>query len=114
MIKIQNDMRFNTYGLNGMKSKYIYMKRSYTEYEIHYIYLIDSILVDKFPQKYKCKRLYIYNSPKLNNKVSFVTDNTDILELTNNDTLYEISFEEYLKIFKEFVRCSGTKNKLDI
>lgn len=115
MEKILNDPKHNNYGFPLMNNKYIYMERSDSLSTIYFIYQIKSILHGASPVKYSCNRLYILNVPKDKNRKAYVYDNATELELSNNDMLYEISFNEYLKYFKSFINISDTLNKtLDI
>ena len=109
MNKIFNTPKINVYGGVGMLNKYIYMKRDDKETKMYFIYKIKSIIKDNFPIKYECEKLYILIVPKDRNKTISVKDDLHLLELTNNDILYDISVDEYLGMFKIFVMCQGTK-----
>lgn len=111
MEKILNILKYNTYGFSSMINKYIFMERHDTHNDIYFIYQIKEILNEKIPIKYKCNRLYILNIPKDKNKKAYVYDNLTELELTNNDTLFQLSFDEYLKYFKLFIDMSDTTKK---
>lgn len=111
MEKILNILKYNTYGLSNMINKYVYMERHDANNNTYFIYQIKSILCEKFPVKYKCNRLYILNIPKDNNKKAYIYDNLDELELSNSDTLFQLSFDEYLKYFKAFISISDTNDK---
>ena len=112
MEKILNIIKYNTYGLSSMQNKYIYMERHDLENDLYFIYKINLILNDKYPIKYECNRLYVLSVPKDKNKKAYVYDNLKELELSNNDTLYQISINEYLEIFKTFIELSGTTIKV--
>lgn len=112
MDKILNISKYNTYGLSSMIDKYIYMERNDINNDIFFIYQIKSILNDKLPIKYECNRLYVLNIPKDKNKKAFVYDNLTTLELLNNDTLYQLTLDEYLGIFRSFVSISDTNIKM--
>lgn len=115
MEKILNILKYNNYGNSSMINKYIYMERHNNDNDMYFIYHINDILNENFPIKYKCNRLYILDIPKDKNKKTYVHDNLTELELSNNDTLFQISFDEYLKYFKSFIELSGTTDKhLDI
>lgn len=111
MDKILNITKYNTYGLSSMVSKYVFMERNETNCDIFYIYQIKSILNEIFPTKYECYRGYELIVPK--GKKLSSTNKFETLELNNNDTLYEISLDEYLSIFKVFVEYSGTNIKIN-
>lgn len=113
MEKILNILKYNTYGLNPMINKHIYMERHDLNNDMYFIFQVKSILSEKLPVKYECNRLYILEVPKDKNKKAYVHDNLRKLELLNNDTLYQISLDEYLGIFKSFVELSGSKMKLN-
>ena len=100
------------YGGASMLNKYIYMKREDAENKMYFIYQIKSILNELFPIIYECNKLYILIAPKNKNNENTVKDNLTKLELTNNDTLYQITKNEYIDIFKVFVECEGTKIKI--
>lgn len=112
MDKIFNSPKANVYGGASMLNKYIYMKREDTENKMYFIYKINSIINDKFPIIYECNKLYVLIAPKNKSKENSVKDNLTKLELTNNDILYQISIDEYLKMFKMFVEYEGTKMKI--
>lgn len=112
MEKILNNPKFNVYGGLGMLNKYIYMKREDSENKFYYLYKINNIINDVNPIKYECIKMYILVVPKNTNKSITVKDSIKTIELTNNDILYQISIDEYLGIFKVFVECQGTTNKI--
>lgn len=111
MEKILNILKYNTYGISSMINKYVFMERHDMSNDTYFIYQIKDILNDKLPIKYKCNRLYVLNIPKDKNKKAYVYDNLIELELTNNDTLFQLTFDEYLKYFKAFIDISGTSKK---
>ena len=112
MDKIFNSLKANVYGGVSMLDKYIYMKREDVENKMYFIYHIKSILKDSFPITYECIKAYILIVPKDKNKTLSVIDNVTKIELTNNDMLHNISVDEFLRIFKIFVECQGTKMKI--
>lgn len=112
MEKILNILKYNTYGLVSMLNKYIYMERHDPESDLYFIFKIVNIEHPKNPIKYNCDRLFILNIQKDKKDKAYVYDNLKDIELTNNDTLYQISLNEYLTIFKSFVKLSGTTEKL--
>jgi hypothetical protein len=111
MEKILNILKYNTYGLSSMINKYVFMERHDINNNTYFIFQIKTILNDKFPIKYQCNRLYVLNIPKDKNKKAYVYDNLTELELTNNDTLFQLTFDEYLKYFKAFIDISDTSKK---
>ena len=113
MEKILNILKYNTYGLSNMINKYVYMERHDLENDTFFIYQIKSILNDEYPIKYECNRLYVLNTPKDKNKKAYIYDNLVELELSNNDTLYQSSFDEYIGLFRTFIELSGTINKVN-
>ena len=112
MDKIFNNVKVNIYGGVGMIHKYIYMKREDKENKMYFIYQIESIINDKFPIIYKCNKSYVLVVPKNANKPCTVLDKLKNIELTNNDVLYNMDINEYLKIFKLFVEYQGTIIKI--
>lgn len=111
MEKILNILKYNTYGLSSMINKYVFMERHDINNNTYFIFQIKAILNEKFPIKYQCNRLYVLNIPKDKNKKAYVYDNLTELELLNNDTLFQLSFDEYLKYFKSFIDLSDTTKK---
>ena len=111
MEKILNILKYNTYGISSMINKYIFMERHDFDNDTYFIYQIKDILNEKFPIIYQCNRLYVLNIPKDKNKKAYVYDNLTELELLNNDTLFQLTFDEYLKYFKSFIELSGSTNK---
>jgi hypothetical protein len=111
MDKIFNSAKTNVYGGVGMLNKYIYMKREDKDNKLYFIYKINSIINENFPVIYGCDKMYVLVSPKNKQDIT-VKDNINSIELLNNDVLYQISIDEYLKIFKLFVEYQGTRNKI--
>ncbi len=111
MDKIFNSAKTNVYGGVGMLNKYIYMKREDKDNKLYFIYKINSIINENFPVIYGCDKMYVLVSPKNKQDIT-VKDNINSIELLNNDVLYQISIDEYLKIFKSFVEYQGTRNKI--
>lgn len=111
MDKIFNSAKTNVYGGVGMLNKYIYMKREDKDNKLYFIYKINSIINENFPVIYGCNKMYVLVSPKNKQDIT-VKDNINSIELLNNDVLYQISIDEYLKIFKLFVEYQGTRNKI--
>lgn len=112
MEKIINHPKINIYGGASMINKYIFMKRDYELYKELYIYQIKDIIKNIYPVTYKCNKLNILKIYKDDNKKSEVIDNICILELKNNDLLYELNINEFLEIFKVFVTCANTLIKI--
>lgn len=108
MEKILNNPKLNFYGGIGMVNKYIYMKREDSEKFLYFIYRIEKIENKSFPIKYECTKAYILSIYKDYKTTATVYDNIKIIELNNNDILYQISIEEYIAIFRAFVECQGT------
>ena len=111
MEKILNILKYNTYGLSSMINKYVFMERHDINNDTYFIFQIKTILNEKFPIKYQCNRLYVLNIPKDKNKKAYLYDNLTELELLNNDTLFQLTFDEYLKYFKSFIDLSDTTKK---
>ena len=111
MDQIFNSAKTNVYGGVGMLNKYIYMKREDKDNKLYFIYKINSIINEIFPVIYGCDKMYVLVSPKNKQDIT-VKDNINSIELLNNDVLYQISIDEYLKIFKSFVEYQGTKMKI--
>ena len=111
MEKIFNNAKFNIYGGIEMKNKYIFMKRKFTEYTEYFIYKINEITNEKFPIKYSSDRSYkliVYNDY---NKKMYLKEHLDEIELTNWDELYEISVQEFINIFKQFIEYDNKPGK---
>jgi len=112
MNKIFNSAKTNVYGGVGMLNKYIYMKREDNNSKLYFIYKVNSIINEKFPIIYECDKMYVLVVSKNRTQDITVKDNINSIELLNTDILYQISIDEYLKIFKLFVEHQGTKNKI--
>jgi len=111
MEKIFNNPKFNIYGGIGMKNKYIFMKRKFNEYIEYFIYKIDEITNEKFPIKYSSDRSYkliVYNDY---NKKMYLKEHLNEIELTNWDELYEISVQEFIVMFKQFIEYDDKLGK---
>lgn len=113
MEKIFNTQKLNIYGGIGMKNKYIYMEREDLNTKLYFIFHIDDIVNDKFPIQYKCDKLFVLKQSLNTNDALTVLDNkSDILELNNNDVLYNITSIEFMTLFKLFVEYQGECIKL--
>ena len=111
MIKIFNSPKTNTYGGISMVGKYIFMSRRYVDYTEYFIYKIDEIYKDSFPSIYKSQRSYklvVFKDP--NKKIDLVDHLTGI-ELNAQDTLYEITINDFMKYLKIMIDYDAKKSK---
>ena len=110
MNKIHNTPKINTYKQLGMKNKYIYMKRRNEEFTMHYIYIIDSISNEE-PLKYLTSKAFMLSIPHDKELKAYVYENIQYIQLLPNDTLYELTRNEWINIFREFVSLEGVQSK---
>jgi len=110
MNKIHNTPKINVYKQLGMKNKHIYMKRKNSEYTMHYIYIIDSI-EDEDPVKYLTSKAYMLSIPHNRELKAYVYEDLQYIKLLPNDTLYELTRDEWINIFREFVSLEGVLSK---
>ena len=111
MEKLLNIIKYNTYGMPSLIDKYVFMELHDINNDIYFIFQIKEILNATLPYKYSCNRLYVLNIPKNKKEKAYLYDNLTEIELLYNDTLFQISFTEYLNYFKSFIDISDTTKK---
>ena len=110
MTKFEQDLKNMKYLANAdMIGRYIYMKR-YLKKEnitVFYIYKIDSIITE-YPTRYKTQNCYRFVVPDNTNMKVFVYDDVNEIQLSyTDDTLYEMTHDEWLDTFRTFVQYDG-------
>jgi len=110
MNKIRKNDKINSYAQLGMKGKYIYMKRKNSECEMHYIFLIRSITNDS-PVSYDTSKTFMLSIPNDKELKAYVYEDITNIQLNQSDDLFDLTRDEYINIFKEFVALEGAKSK---
>lgn len=100
-------LNYDIYGNQGIKNKYIYVKRSDSENDMYYIFKVISVLHNEYPVKYSISNCYMMLVPKDVNRKAYVYDRYDEFEIKYTDELYEMSYEEWLNTFRVFVKNEG-------
>ena len=110
MNKILSNEKSNIYKsseiLNG---KYLYVKKSNIDYDYHCIFTINDILLNtNHTITYKTKKCYIFAIPfNKDSKCYLYENNKEITINQSKDILFEMTFEEFVNTFREFVKYDG-------
>lgn len=107
MDKILNNPRLNIYGNDGMVNKYIFLKREEEDKYLYFILKVNKVLNNVFPIKYECLRQYVLIIYKDRKRKTTVLTDLNTLELTINDVLYQLTYDEYIALFRLFVEKQG-------
>lgn len=109
MDKITN--KSNIYSNNNvMKGKWIYVKRSKKETDIHYIFKVKDVVEGSNPTEYEVEREFYFTIPLDKECKCFCYDSNDNFILDKQDVLYEMGYDEWLDTFREFVKNDGMKS----
>lgn len=103
---IYSSVKDNQYASESMKNKYIYMKRSNKEMDIHYIFSIENVILSN-PAEFKTTRQYYFCIPFMKERHCYCYESNDNIVLNYNDILYELSYDEWLDTFRSFVENEG-------
>lgn len=106
MKQLYNTIKNNEYAKPSMIGKYIYMKRSNDEMDIHYIFNIKNIVEEK-PVRYETGKYFYFCIPFNKERKCFCYDDKLNIELKYTDVLYELSYKEWLDTFRSFVDNEG-------
>lgn len=90
-----------------MKGKWIYVKRYNKDMDIHYIFKVKNVVPRSNPVEYVVERQYYFTIPFNHEKQCFCYDSKNNFILQHQDVLYEMSYDEWLDTFREFVRNEG-------
>jgi len=102
MKRIYSSPKDNQYANKNMEGKYVYMKRSNKEMDIHYIFNIKNVIsVD--PVEYEVERQYYFCIPFDKDRKCFYYDSKQNVKLDYNDVLYELSYDEWIDTFRSFI-----------
>lgn len=95
------------YKNESLIDKRYFLHRSTKDNEIFYIFKIEKLLDDN-PIKYKTIRQYYFCIPNdiLRNKC-YCYEGGDKIEFLYNDKLFQISENEYLDLFRKFIKNDG-------
>ena len=91
---------------SSIVGKFIYMKRSNKEMDIHYIFDIKEILGTS-PVKYKVGKCFYFCIPFDKDRRCFYYNTTTNIKLNSSDILYELSYDEWLNTFHSFIKNEG-------
>lgn len=102
----------NQYTQEQLIGKRFFIHKSTKNDEIYYIFIVKSI-EDDFPITYNTTKQYSFCIPNDNRVQCFCYDNNHKIIIENKYDLYQISENEYLDLFRKFVKNDG-KNKYEI
>ena len=103
MITIEQNNHYN----NELIGKYIYVKQSNDEMDIHKIFKIVEIL-NEYPVIYKIEKYYYFTIPYNKEcKCFYYKGSKDTYEVNYSDTLYILENDEFINTFRAFIKNDG-------
>ncbi len=109
MTQILSNSKNNTYISPELIDKYIYYSTENQDSYLYYIFTIKSIDPESniYKVTYHTNKCYLFMVPKLKSSKAFIYDNYNTVTIKSNEILYEMSFSEYVNIFRTFVQNDG-------
>lgn len=97
------------YNNSVMRGKWIYLKRTTRDKDIHYIFKIQNIKQPN-PLIYTTYRQYYFSKPFIGECKCFCyKSNINEIEINNKDIMYELDADEWLDTFRVFVNNDNVK-----
>ena len=102
------------YSSNALFSKKILIERNIKTDKIYYILKLTNSQEENYNVQFFGERQYYFSIPTDNRTKCYCYNNISTIDIEWDDKVYVISEDEYLDIFRKFVKYDGTdKNNID-